>query len=217
MKRTLLCLVAVAIASLSTEAHAPYERHWATVTDPAGRRLQVVARYTDGIVSHDPVTIVLRDELGATIAQTESARDAIVRCRSYASCHVFLYEPPYELRPRQVLRLTSSGFVVEPADQQGMIGLLLPLWHHLSQLLFESVALAIVPVLAQFLAWRRRTRLVVLAWMILVPIGLAWMSFWLFGIQLNSLVPVIWIAMGASLLSVMPAILRAFYGKPATA
>src|SRR5262249_18619831 len=66
-------------------AHAPYEHAQATVTDPAGRRLQVVARYTDGIIGADPVTVMVRDAAGMTVAETESARDAIVRCPSYDS------------------------------------------------------------------------------------------------------------------------------------
>jgi len=208
LKRTLLCLVVLAAASWSIEAHAPYERLWATVTDPAGRRLQIVARYTDGILVADPVTIIVRDETGATIAQTASARDAIVRCPTYASCRVFLYEPPFNLRPRLILQLEPSGFVTQAADQQGTVSVLLPLWHRFPELLFESFALAIVPLLAQFLAWLPRTRLVVFAWVIFVPTGLAWMSFWLLGVLMNSLVPIAWPVLGASILAVVPAIVR---------
>lgn len=213
-----MSLVVLTVASWSIEAHAPYERLWATVTDAAGRRLQIVARYTDGILAADPVTIIVRDELGATIVQTESARDAIVRCPTYASCRVFLYEPPFNLRPRVILRLESSGFVAEGADQQGTIGILLPLWHRFPELLFESLALALVPILAQFLAWLPRTKLVVFAWVIFVPIGLAWMLFWLFGVLMNSLISIAWLVLGASILAVVPAIVRAATPRdPATA
>jgi hypothetical protein len=218
LKRRLACLVVLASVSWSIEAHAPYERLCATVTDPAGRRLQVVAGYTDGIIGADPVTITVRDESGATIAETESARDAIVRCPTYASCRVFLYEPPFSLRPRLILRLESTGFVAEAANQQRVMGLLLPLWHHFPELLFESVALAMVPVLAQLLAWRPRTRLVVFAWVVFVPTGLAWISFLLLVVPLNTLVSVVWLVLGAGVLSVMPAIIRAAsHRQPVTA
>ncbi|HEU0075595.1 MAG TPA: hypothetical protein VFS30_16455, partial [Dehalococcoidia bacterium] len=148
--------VGLATVTWPVYAHAPYEHVEAAVTDPGGRRLQVVARYTDGIIGADPVTVMIRDAAGVSVAETESARDAIVRCPSYDSCRVFLYEPPFSVFPRLVLRLEPSGFIAEAADRYWVMGALLPLWRHFPELLFESVALAAVPLLAQLLARRRR-------------------------------------------------------------
>ena len=64
------------------QAHPPYERLAATITDSSGQTLQVVARYTGGILGTDPVTIVVRDAAGKTVAETERARDA----HAFASC-----------------------------------------------------------------------------------------------------------------------------------
>ncbi len=190
-------------------AHAPYEHPQATVTDPAGPRLQVVARYADGIIGADPVTVVIRDAAGVTVTETESARDAIVRCPSYDSCRVFLYEPPFSVFPQQVLRLGPSGFVTDTVDRYWVLGVLLPLWCHFPELLFESIALAVVPLVAQLLAGRRRTLFIIAAWCVFVPGAFAWLSFWLLGILLNTVVSVAWLALGVGSLAALPVVVRA--------
>lgn len=207
LKRSVFVL-AVGFTTLASPllAHAPYERLWATVTAPDGRQLAIIARYTDGIIAADPVTVSVRESNGVVIGETDPARDAIVRCPSFESCLVFLYEPPFGLFPRAVLRLTPTGLVREPANRYRIVGAFLPLRHHVAELLILSVWLAIVPLLAQALARRPFTWTTVVFWCLFVP---AWLWLCLFVILLNVKVSVTWIAISAGCLAVTPAALRA--------
>ena len=199
----LVALVTIAWP-VHADAHAPYERLAATITDPSGRTLQVVARYTDGIIGTDPMTIVIRDASGTTLAETAQARDAIVRCPSYESCRVFLYEPPFNIFPLDVVRLDSTGFISERVARHLIVGALLPVRHHFLELVVASLTLAWVPIVAQMLARRRRTPLVVVAWWVFVPLSFAWGSLWLFGTTLNTRVPFVWLAVGVGSYALLP-------------
>jgi len=176
-KRRAWLLVFVASLSSPVSAHAPYERVMARMTDPSGRPLQVVARFTDGLMGADPVAIAVRDSAGASVAQTEAARDAIVRCPSFSACRVYLYDPPFSILPARILRLEPNGFVPEPARRQWIMSAFLPLSEHFLELVVESVAIAIVPVAAQLLARRRRTPITIAAWPVLGVTGILWLSF----------------------------------------
>jgi hypothetical protein len=85
----------------------------------------------------------------------------------------YLYEPPFGVFPQIVLRLAPTGFVAETATSYQVIGAMLPLWHHLPELLFESVALAIVPIVAQLLARRRRGLVTIVVWCVFLPLAVA--------------------------------------------
>ena len=201
---TLYVLLVCAVSVCPLSAHAPYERIRATITDPQGRQLTVVAKYVDGIIGTDPVTVVVRAQDGVVLAEAPQARDAIVRCDTFESCLVYLYEPPFNLFPERVLRLTPTGFVDENASRYVLLGLLLPIRHHFRELLFESLAFAIVPLVAQLLARRRRSLFVVVAWWAFVPLGFLWLTFVLLGVTLNSVVSFVWLALAVATLSAFP-------------
>jgi hypothetical protein len=203
--KQLACL-SVWLMSLASPlyAHAPYEHLRATVTSPDGRLLQVVACYTDGILGADPVVVVARDASGTVAATSAEARDAIVRCPSYNSCRVFLYDPPFGVFPKTVLRLGPSGFVPEPSDWEWLLGAVLPIGTHFTELLIESVALGIIPVGAQLLARRRKTRLVVAVSVIFGVAACVWVAFWVFGILLNTTVSIAWLSCGVAAFAVIP-------------
>jgi len=203
---------AVAVAALTSPliAHAPYERVRATIVDPAGRQLQVVARYVDGIIGSDPVTISVRTADGVVVARAEEARDAIVQCPSFEACQVFLYDPPFNLFPQRVLRLTQTGFAEDTASRYRLFGVLLPVRHHFAELVIQSLMLAVVPLLAQFLVKRKRTPLVIAAWFVFVPVAVLWLSVSWLGISLNSLVSVVWLATAVAMMCGLPVMLRAF-------
>ena len=176
------------IASLGSpvHAHAPYERVATTIARPDGKALTVVARYTDGIIGADPVTIIVRDPTGAKLAETGAMRDAIVRCPTYSQCRVFLYDPPFAVRPTQVLRLVDEGFVTEQSWLT-VSGTFLPLWHHAGELLLSSIALAIVPAVGLLLARRRRTGIMVAVWCIFGLAAFLWLWVALLALMLNTL------------------------------
>ena len=208
----------VCLASLASPlcAHAPYERVKAKLTDPSGRPLQVVARYTDGLIGADPVTIAVRDSAGASVAATDAARDAIVRCPSFTACRVYLYEPPFSILPARIVRLEPGGFVPESARRQWIIGTFLPISEHLLELVVESVALAIVPVAAQLLARRRRTPITIAAWPVLAVAGILWLSFWGLGILLNTVISIAWVAVAVGALAALPALIRGVWRRGLT-
>ena len=207
---------ALAAASWPVSAHAPYEHVRATIIDPSGRQLQIVAQYTDGIIAADPVTVVARDSTGTIVAKAERARDAIVRCPSYDACRVFLYDPPLNLFPSHVLRLDAGGFVPESVDRHLIVGAMLPIRHHYLDLLIASLAFALVPIVAQLLGTRRRTPAIILAWIVFVPISLLWLAFWWLGTMLNSLAPLISIVLMASSFAVLPLVIRSLRPQHST-
>ena len=214
-QKRLFWLFVFATLASPTIAHAPYERLWTTVTDPSGRQLRIVARYTDGIFAADPVVVVVLDSNGIKVAEAPSARDALVRCPRYDSCHVFLYEPPGRLFPTHILRLGVTGFTPETAKHHRTVGLVLPLRHRFVELFWESLFLAIMPVLALFLARRERTALIVVAWVVFVPVAIAWMSFMLFGIALNTRISFVWLLLGVLVL-VVPSVFIAAFSRRST-
>jgi hypothetical protein len=201
-------LLGLAALTSQVDAHAPYEHIVARISDPAGRRLQLVALYQDGLVGADPVTVLLRDATGPTLASTEEARDVIVRCPSFELCTIFLYDPPSGVFPKRVLRLKGAGFVAEAADGYGVLAAVLPVTTHWLELLVESVSLAIVPIFAQLLARCRRTRLVIAAWYVLIPAGLLWLFASLLGVALNTKVPFVWLLLVTASLVAIPVVAR---------
>jgi hypothetical protein len=189
-------------------AHAPYERVYGTYESESGRQVQLVLSYVDGIVGTDPVKLVLRDTSGEVLHETPFMRDAALMCPSLSSCRLFEYDPPVRLRPLRVVRVRESGFEPESSLWLTAVGSVLPLWEHWLELLVACVALAAVPLAAQFLASRRRSPLVVAAWVVLVVGAIPWLFFWLFGVGLNLPVAGFWVVAGTLFLSLGPFMVR---------
>jgi hypothetical protein len=68
---------------------ADYEVPLTTVLDAEGNELQVVRRYTDGIMAGDPVKLVVYRREGEVVAQTPFYRDVLTHRASASELYVF--------------------------------------------------------------------------------------------------------------------------------
>ena len=107
-----LCKVAVVFFLLSfgrsASAHPEYDEVDRTLHDGAGRRLQLVRHYVDGIIAGDPCKIVLRDEAGTVLGETEFARSISVVCWSNSDCLVFRSDSFMPILPDEVFRVRAG-------------------------------------------------------------------------------------------------------------
>jgi hypothetical protein len=89
-------------------AHPEYDEVDRTLHDGAGRRLQLVRHYVDGIIAGDPCKIVLRDEAGTVLGETEFARSISVVCWSNSDCLVFRSDSFMPILPDEVFRVHAG-------------------------------------------------------------------------------------------------------------
>lgn len=147
----LLCLASPALA------HAPYERLERVFTDTSGRTLQLVKRYTDGIIFADPVQLIVRDSSGATLAETQAGRDVGVLCWRGRTCVVYRYDGSMPLAPDDVWRLHDGALVRTDSTILLMLGVVAPLWSHWLGYLI-AIGLFFLPfaVVTRVWQWRRK-------------------------------------------------------------
>jgi hypothetical protein len=198
---------ALTLACANTaSAHPPYEHVAARLRSPTGREFQLVLSFVDGIIGTDPAKLVLRDTSGHVIAETDYLHSVIVRCPALESCRVFEYDPPGEIYPSRVWLVADSGFQPTEAPPHSLAGALMPVQEHWDELLICCLALSAVPLAAQFLLTRRRSPLVVVAWIVLGLVSFPWLFFWWMGTALNVPVATEFVIAGTLLLSTLPSI-----------
>jgi hypothetical protein len=121
-----IALTASLLAAPPAQAHPDYE-HAQVVRDGDGRAWQLVLHYTDGILTGDPVSLIVRDAGGGTVSKTEFARQVCLwGCRA-GTCTVFRYALGWSPFPENVWRFEAGK--LEPHDTVGMraLGVLVPL------------------------------------------------------------------------------------------
>jgi hypothetical protein len=109
-------------------AHRPYEHLERVLTDEHGRQLQVFKSYTDGIGLTDPVTLVIRDADGRTVAETGYGRNVAMLCWRGATCAVLRYEEFWSVLPQGVWRLERGTLVAADSPWLAALGVIAPLW-----------------------------------------------------------------------------------------
>jgi hypothetical protein len=134
-------------------AHPPYEHLERVVTDDSGQSLYLSKSYVDGIFFTDPVKLVVRDRDERTVVETEYGRDLSVVCWPPRPCVVFRYEGTMPVLPQNVWRF--HGGQLQQTRSPGLIalGVVAPLWDHVSGYLFSFVWLG-VPFLVLWPLWR---------------------------------------------------------------
>jgi hypothetical protein len=108
-------------------AHPPYERLERVVVDARGRELRLVLSYVDGIISYDPVKLVVRDSNHRTIGETGKGRSISVICARPPACVVFVYGE-FSPVPSQTWRLVNSQLEATPSTALAAFGIVAPLW-----------------------------------------------------------------------------------------
>lgn len=84
-----LALLLTVLSPRAAFGHADYEVPWRTVQDRQGRVLDLVRHYSDGIVGHDPVKLVVYDPGRAIVSQTDYYRDVLLYEASDDTLYIF--------------------------------------------------------------------------------------------------------------------------------
>lgn len=172
----LLCLASPALA------HAPYELPERVLTDTSGRTLQLVKRYTDGILFADPVQLIVRDSRGAALAETQAGRDVGVLCWRGRACVVYRYDGSMPLAPDDVWRLHDGALVRTDSTILLMLGVVAPLWNHwLGYLIAIGLFFSHFAAVTRVWQWRRTAARGV----VLVALGIfapAFLLLWLYAL-----------------------------------
>jgi hypothetical protein len=95
-------------------AHPPYEHAVAKLARSDGTELSVIKTYVDGILSVDPVQLVVRDGAEHTLDETRFSRDIVASC-DRIQCVVYRYESALSLAPAEVFAI-HDGNLVPVAD-----------------------------------------------------------------------------------------------------
>ena len=107
--RISLAAVVFVLAPSMALTHPPYEHEVGRIGDLEATHRTLAKSYIDGLIFTDPVKLVVRDESGATIAETEYGRDVAIVCWLRDRCVVFWYDGFLPVEPRQVWQLRMSG------------------------------------------------------------------------------------------------------------
>jgi hypothetical protein len=131
------CLVAAFLASgASALAHPPYEHNVGLIPGGDAGDVRLVKSFTDGIVLADPVTLVLRDAQGRTLAETPVAADISVLWPSKRRCLVFRFEHDAPLWPKDVWEVTGPHLTPRTSLWLYAIGPMVHVWNNAAEYLF---------------------------------------------------------------------------------
>jgi hypothetical protein len=130
-------LVAAFLASgASALAHPPYEHNVGLIPGGDAGDVRLVKAFTDGIVLPDPVTLVLRDTQGRTLAETPVAADIAVLWPSKRRCLVFRFEHDAPLWPKDVWEVTGPQLTPRTSAWLYAIGPVVHVWNNAAEYLF---------------------------------------------------------------------------------
>jgi hypothetical protein len=147
-------LAAVAVLSSGTAvASPPWEQTVATLSRADGQKVTVVHSYVDGILSVDPVQVVVRDAAGSTLDETPFSRDVLTSCAD-ATCTVFRYDQAFAMTASEVFKIDDGKLVRINGIVPRVTGGLFHVTHH--ALGYTTAALVLV-VISRALASFRRT------------------------------------------------------------
>jgi hypothetical protein len=121
-----IALAASLLAVPTAEAHPDYE-HTQVVEGADGRQWRLVLHYSDGIIRGDPVSLIVRDASGGTVAETDIGRQICIWGCRIGDCLVFRHDLGRSPFPANVWRFESGR--LEPRDTAGMqvLGAFVPL------------------------------------------------------------------------------------------
>lgn len=139
----LIAAVHVVLSPLAA-AHPPYERAAGVLGHPPDE-LTLAKSYIDGIVFSDPVKLVVRNNSGVTVVETDYGRDLAIICLVQHYCLVFQYDGLLPVTPTRVWRLSPSALVPDDSTALWLVGIVAPYKEHW---LGYLVAVAIVFALA---------------------------------------------------------------------
>src|SRR3954466_7201182 len=120
--RPSLMLMSALCVVRRVEAHPPYEHPVGSVVDAAGGRLELVKRYTDGILFTDPSSIQIRDSTGNVLAETPGSRDTIIT-RLAGRYYVYEYDTPLSVFPTRAWAIDNGRLVSSPRSRYIIGGL----------------------------------------------------------------------------------------------
>jgi hypothetical protein len=152
-RRVSLLLAALLCLAAPASSHPPYERAAGTILGSGGQRIHLVRAYVDGIVLSDPVKLVLRDDQGVVLDETDYVRDVSLLCPTAERCLVFLFDGATPLFPIEVLRLSGTTLVPVQGRTPLWLGLAVHLQNHALGYLV-AVACFALPLIAPYVVWR---------------------------------------------------------------
>ena len=117
------------VAARDAVAHPDYEHVDRALVDNSGKPLKLVRHYSDGIIATDPCKLILRDEAGLVLGETEFARNISVACWSSSDCLAFRFDSFMPLLPDEVLHI-RGGVMRRASPWWGPLGVLADLVNH---------------------------------------------------------------------------------------
>ena len=123
-------ILTLLLFSATAAAHPSYERVDRILIDKTGQEVHIVKYYIDGIAFTDPVRLIVRDQAGVILAETDFGRDVSVICWTASDYLVFRYDGFFPVWPRDVWILCGSSLVRTDSLLLYLLGVVVPFWDH---------------------------------------------------------------------------------------